>query len=93
MPCCLVAKKLVKTLWDPYTFDGFPVAHVSLSSIMSSTSASGKPNKRVASELFGSAAALRRSREAYFYLQYDKHGMLAQRTNYVKNQDFVAGGS
>lgn len=81
-------QRLTEKLWHPYTFDGFPVAHVSLSSIMSMTSASGKPNKKANVDVFGSAAALRRSREAHFYLQYDKHGMITQRTNYVKNQDF-----
>ena len=78
---------LTPATWSRYTFDGFPVCHCSLTAgITANTEGKGKKRK-VQCEVFGSAAALRRAREAHFYLQYKKTGMLAQKTNYSKNED------
>ena len=81
--------RLCSKFWNVFTFDGYPVAHVVLSAAIQNraTATSGR-SKRSGSDFAGCVAALRRAREAHFYLQFPKSGMLAQQTNFKKNDDF-----
>ena len=76
--------------WDVYTFEGMPVAHVSFS-VSNRVVEHSKKGDREKSEA-GQPRLMpngRRTPEAHYYLQFPKDGMLAQRSNFKKWQDFA----
>ena len=80
--------RLTAEHFDVYTFDGFPVAHVSFS--MSNRVVDS--SRKIGAGQAGCPVMMpnsRRTTEAHYYLQYPKEGMLAQRTNHFKWNDFA----
>jgi len=78
-------RHLAKEFFVPFTFQGQPVAHVAFSAGMMNPQT--KKESGVIS--VGCTRAANRAKEAHYYLQFDKIGGLARRTNFKKYEMFA----
>ena len=86
---CMVSgghRHLCREFFAAFTFEGVPPSHVAFSAGMLTAGEKAKNSGQLS---MGNARAQGRSKEAHYYLQFEKVGSLARRTNFHKWTDFA----